>query len=136
MQHGELDGFKAKVIILMLGTNNINRSPNDQIAEGDRLIIEEFKKHQPQAKVLLLGIFPRAEKAEDPYRASIKEINAKLATLADNKQVFYLDFGDKFLQADGTLTTDIMPDRLHPNAKGYQIWIDNMLPKVQELLKQ
>ncbi len=69
MQNGELEGFKAKVIILMLGTNNINSAPNDQIAEGDRLIIEEFKKHQPQAKVLLLGIFPRSELPTDAIPA-------------------------------------------------------------------
>jgi lysophospholipase L1-like esterase len=85
--------------------------------------------------VLVLAIFPRAESATDAFRASIKEINAKLATFADNKQVFFLDFGDKFLAADGTLTKEIMPDFLHPSAKGYQIWTDNMMPKLQELLK-
>ncbi len=135
MQNGELDGFKAKVIILMLGTNNLATAPNDQIAEGDRLIVEEFKKHQPQAKILILGIFPRNASATDPSRARIKDINTILATFADNKQVFFLDFGSKFLAPDGTLTADIMPDFLHPNAKGYQIWTDAMLPKVQELLK-
>ena len=60
MQNGELDGYKAKLIVLMLGTNNINRNPNDEIVDGDRLIVEEFRKRQPQAKVLILGIFPRA----------------------------------------------------------------------------
>src|SRR5262245_56481251 len=69
MQNGELEGFKAKLIILMLGTNNINWNPNDEIVEGDRLIVEEFKKRQPQAKVLVLGIFPRAADAASPFRA-------------------------------------------------------------------
>src|SRR5262244_1635798 len=85
MQNGELDGFKAKLIVLMLGTNNINRNPVDEIVEGDRLIIEEFKKRQPQAKVLLLGIFPRSPEATHANRAIIKDINSKLAKLADNK---------------------------------------------------
>jgi lysophospholipase L1-like esterase len=57
MQNGELEGFKAKLIVLMLGTNNTASNPVGQIIEGDRLIIEEFKKQQPQAKVLVLGIF-------------------------------------------------------------------------------
>src|SRR5712671_3923749 len=63
LQNGELEGFQAKLIVLMLGTKNINRNPNDEIADGDRLIVEEFKKRQPQAKVLILGIFPHVTPA-------------------------------------------------------------------------
>src|SRR5205814_824765 len=117
-----------------LGTNNINRNPNDDIVEGDRLIVEEFKKRQPQAKFLILGIFPRNELSTDPLRASIKEINAKLATFADNKPVFYMDIGDKFLTADGTLSREIMNDLLHPTVKGYRIWADATFPRVKELM--
>jgi lysophospholipase L1-like esterase len=135
MQNGELEGFKAKAIVFMLGTNNINRNPNDEIVDGDRLIIEEFKKRQPQAKVILLGIFPRNADPANPLRATIKEINSKLAKLADNKQVFYMDIGDKFLTADGTLTTEIMADGLHPTAKGYQIWADAIMPQLKVLMK-
>ena len=135
MQNGELEGFKAKLIVLMLGTNNINRNPVDEIVDGDRLIIEEFKKRQPQAKVLVLGVFPRNMDPANPLRATIKEINSKLAKLADNKQVFFMDIGDKFLTADGTLTTEIMADGLHPTAKGYQVWADAILPQVKSLMK-
>jgi lysophospholipase L1-like esterase len=135
MQNGELDGYKAKLIVLMLGTNNIARNPIDEIVDGDRLIVEEFKKRQPQAKVLILGIFPRSVEATHPNRASIKEINSKLAKLADNKQVFFMDIGDKFLAPDGTLTPEIMPDALHPNLKGYKIWAEAMSPRVKELMK-
>ena len=135
MQNGELEGFKAKLIVLMLGTNNINRNPNDEIVDGDRLIVEEFKKRQPQPKVLVLGIFPRAMPADSPFRASIKDINSKLAKMNDNKQVFYMDIGDKFLTPDGTLTTEIMADGLHPTEKGYRIWADATLGRVKELMK-
>jgi lysophospholipase L1-like esterase len=135
MQNGELEGFKAKLIVLMLGTNNINRNPVDEIVDGDRLIIEEFKKRQPQAKVLLLGVFPRNADPANPLRATIKEINGKLAKLADNKQVFFMDIGDKFLTADGTLTTAVMADGLHPTAQGYQIWADAIIGRVKELMK-
>src|SRR5262245_37487239 len=135
MQNGELEGFKAKLIVLMLGTNNINRNPVDEIVDGDRLIIEEFKQRQPQAKVLLLGVFPRNADPANPLRATIKDINSKLAKLADNNKVFYMDIGDKFLTPDGTLTTEIMADGLHPTAKGYQIWADAIIDKVKTLMK-
>jgi lysophospholipase L1-like esterase len=139
MQNGELEGFKSKLIVLMLGTNNINRNPVDEIVDGDRLIVEEFKKRQPQAKVLVLGVFPRNNNRQPDQtpaiRATIQEINSKLAKLADNKQVFYMDIGGKFLTSDGTLTTEVMPDGLHPSEKGYQIWADAILPRVKELMK-
>lgn len=135
MQNGELDGFQAKLIVLMLGTNNINRNANADIAAGDRAILAEFLKRQPQAKVLLLGIFPRGPLADNPFRPAIKEINAILSTFADGSRVHYMDIGDKFLAADGTLPADVMPDGLHPNEQGYRIWAEAMAPKVKELLQ-
>jgi lysophospholipase L1-like esterase len=135
MQNGELDGFQAKLIVLMLGTNNINRNPNDDIADGDRAIVQEFLTRQPRAKVLLLGVFPRGPLADNPFRASIKAINSKLATFADNQRVFYMDIGDRFLAPDGTLPADIMPDGLHPNEKGYRIWAEAIAGRVKELMQ-
>jgi lysophospholipase L1-like esterase len=137
MQNGELEGFKAKLIVLMLGTNNTASNPVGQIIEGDRLIVEEFKKQQPQAKVLVLGIFPRnnarAPQQTPILNATIKAINIGLSQLADNKQVFYMDIGDKFL-VDGLVPADIMADGLHPTAKGYQIWADAITPTVKKLM--
>ena len=138
MQNGELEGFKAKLIVLMLGTNNTASNPVGQIIDGDRLIVEEFKKQQPQAKVLVLGIFPRnnarAPEQTPVMNATIKAINTGLALLADNKQVFYKDIGDKFL-VSGIVPTEIMADGLHPTAKGYQIWADAIIGDVTRLMK-
>jgi Lysophospholipase L1 and related esterases len=138
MQNGELEGFKAKLIILMLGTNNMASNPTAEIIDGDRLIVEEFRKHQPQAKVLILAVFPRfntrAPDQTPQLNAPIKEVNVGLAKLADNKQVFYMDIGDKFL-VNGVVPPDIMADGLHPTEKGYQIWADAILPTVKNLMK-
>jgi lysophospholipase L1-like esterase len=121
MQNGELEGFKARAIVLMLGTNNIRRNDNADIAAGDAAIIAEFRKHQPQAKVLLLGIFPRGNPAS-PDRAIVSEINGHLENLADNQHIFYLDIGDRFLNADGSFVDGAMADGVHPAAPGYEIW--------------
>jgi lysophospholipase L1-like esterase len=135
MQNGELDGFQAKLIVLMLGTNNINRNPDEQIADGNRAIVAEFLKRQPQAKVLLLGIFPRGAQPGNPFRASIQTINDRLATFADNDRIFYMDIGAQFLLTDGTLPADVMPDGLHPNEKGYRIWAEAVIARVKELMQ-
>lgn len=135
MRNGELKGFKAKLIILMLGTNNIGRNTNEDIAAGDRAIVQEFRKRQPQAKVLILGVFPRGAQAGTPMRANIAEINSHLAKLADNRDVFYMDIGQVFLQPDGTLPVDVMADGLHPTTKGYALWAAAINDKVRELMR-
>jgi len=135
MQNGELEGFKAKLIVLMLGTNNLRRNEIADIAAGDAAIVAEFRKRQPQAKVLILGVFPRGAAADNAFRPMIQELNGHLEKLADNRQVFYLDIGGRFLAPDGTLPADIMPDGLHPNLRGYEIWSAATADRVKELMK-
>ncbi len=133
IDNGELDGISPKVIVLMIGTNNIG-SPAEEIIEGDKKIVEEIHQKLPNTKLLLLGIFPRAAEATNPMRVKIKEVNAELAKLDDGNKTRFLDIGDKFLEPDGSLSKDIMPDYLHPNPKGYQIWADAIQPLLDEMM--
>ena len=135
VQNGTLEGFQAKVIVLMIGTNNLRRNPaNDDIAGGIAFLAGEIQKRQPQAKLLVLGIFPRDAAPDTENRQRIKAINAQLAKLEDKKALFYMDIGDRFLGSDGTISTDVMYDGLHPAERGYEIWAEAMLPKIKELM--
>jgi lysophospholipase L1-like esterase len=122
IQNGELEGIKPKVAVVMIGTNNLGANTAEQIAEGIKAIVGEIHKQRPATKILLLGIFPRAPKADNPARAKIKQINEIIAKLGKEKNIKYLDIGEKFLEADGNLSKDIMPDYLHLSKKGYEIW--------------
>ncbi len=136
LQNGELDDIKPKVVMLMIGTNNSNGTDNtaEEIAEGVTAIVKEIHKKSPETKVLLLGIFPRGPKP-NPQRDKLKAVNAVIAKLDDGgKTVKYLDIGDKFLEPDGTLSKDIMPDYLHLSPKGYQIWTDAVKGPIEELM--
>ena len=134
MQNGELEGYEAKLAVIMIGTNNGGDSKED-VAAGITAIVKEVQKHQPKAKILLLGIFPRGPKHDDKGRAKNEAVNAIVAKLDDGgKTVKYMDIGDKFLDDKKDLPKDIMPDALHPNAKGYQIWADAILPTVKEMM--
>ena len=134
--NGELDGVKPKAIVLMIGTNNSGSDSAEGIAKGVTAIVETIRTKQPQAKLLLLAVFPRGEKAApNPAREKLSEVNAMLAKLDDGKNIFYLDIGSKFLQEDGSISKDIMPDFLHLSAAGYKIWADAIGPKLAELMK-
>ena len=141
MENGELDGLKPKVVMLMIGTNNTGKEKDGsvrnspmEIVEGVTTIVKGLRTKLPDSKILLLGIFPRGENGQ-PIRDQLKEINAQLAKLDDGKMVKFLDIGDKFLETDGTLSKEIMPDLLHPNEKGYQIWADAVESTLADLLK-
>lgn len=137
LQHGELEGIRPRLAVVMIGTNNGGDSAED-VALGVKAIIGEIQQRSPGTRILLLAIFPRGEKPEG-QRLKNEKTNAILAGYAapaDPKRVVYLDIGDRFLTPDKILTKEIMPDALHPNAKGYQIWAEAIIDPVKQLLQE
>jgi lysophospholipase L1-like esterase len=143
LKNGEGQGFSPKAIMLMIGTNNtgtgnttvLQAATGPEIAEGVGAVVMELRKDFPNAKILLLAIFPRGADPTDAYRQKNEAANKLIAKLHDGQHVFFLDIGPKFLAADGTLSRDIMPDLLHPNAAGYEIWAEAVKDKLAELMK-
>ena len=142
MDNGELDGIHPKVVVLMIGTNNTGKerdkkTPRNTVPEtiaGVQAVVADIRAKLPGSKLLLLAIFPRGDGGPE-QQAQIDEINPVIAKLDDGKLVKFLDIGAKFLDADGTLPKSVMPDLLHPNEHGYQIWADAMNPTLDEMLK-
>lgn len=143
IENGELDGIKPKVVVFMLGTNNTGAHTAEQIAAADRKIIGLIRSRLPDTKVLVLAIFPRGPRQNrdgtpDPWEkrmAVIAAVNADLAKLDDGKTVRFLDINAQFLGNDRTIPNPIMPDQLHPNAAGYQLWADAMQPLLKEMMQ-
>lgn len=122
LQNGEGQGHKPKAVMLMIGTNNSNGgNTGPEIAEGVGAIVYELRKDFPDAKILLLAIFPRGASPTDSLRLKNEEANKIIAKLDDGKHVFFKNINDKFLDAQGHLI-GFRGDNLHPNAEGYEIW--------------
>ncbi len=134
LRDGEGQGFQPKAIMLMIGTNNSGNCNSAEIAEGVGAVVLELRHDFPDAKILLLGIFPRANPGDD-LRKTVLDVNPIIARLDDGQHVFYLDIGAKFLDADGVLQPDIMPDKLHPTEKGYEIWAQAVAPSLAKLMR-
>jgi len=134
LSQGQVDGMHPKLIAVMIGTNNIDANTPEEIADGITAIVAEYQKRCPGAVILLEALLPRDENPSNPYRAKIKTINGIISKLGDGQKVIYVDFGDKFLKPDGTINRDLMPDALHPSAKGYEIWTDVILPIVNKYI--
>ena len=135
LRNGEGQGFQPKAVMLMIGTNNTPTFSGPAIAEGIGAIVLELRRNFPDAKILLLAIFPRGVPG-DPVRDKIAEVNRIIARLGDERHVFYMDIGAKFLDDKGYFLPDAFrTDNLHPAARGYDIWGEAVREKLAALMK-
>lgn len=138
LRNGELEGANPELAVLLIGSNNVVVHYYDhtaeQIANGVELCVKEFQKRTPATKLLLLGILPRQADIDPTCMARIAKTNELISKLADGKQIFYMDIGKAFVTADGNVNTDLLPDRTHPNAEGYVIFAQQILPTIKQLL--
>jgi len=134
LQNGEGQG-KPKAIMLMIGTNNaFQGNTGPEIAEGVGAIVLELRKDFPDAKIMLLSIFPRGSNASDSNRIKNEEANKIIAKMNDGKHIFFTNINDKFLKPDGSVI-GFGADNLHPNAEGYEIWAKAVVDTLKSWIK-
>jgi lysophospholipase L1-like esterase len=115
--HGELDDFKGKNIVLMVGTNNLSaRNSNSEIVEGLQFLIDAIRQRKPEAKITMAGILPRAKSEE-----RVATINKKIKEMSLKNHIDYVDFGKDFLIGNKINAKLFLSDGLHPNVDGYEV---------------
>ncbi len=140
LDNGEVDGISPKVAVVMIGTNNTadynpHTNSGQDTADGITAIVRSLRAKLPTTKVLVLSPFPSGE-MPNQWRKRNKKAAQIVSKLADKKNIFYLSIYDQFLDENKKLSKDIMPDLLHPNTKGYQIWAEAMEPTLKKLLEE
>jgi lysophospholipase L1-like esterase len=134
IDHGNFDGLKPRLIVVMIGTNNAGHRQEaaKDTAAGVEAIVDRLRAKCPEAKILLLGIFPRGERADDPMRLLTSSTNELIKKLADSDRVIYKDIGSVFVEPTGTISKEIMPDFLHLSQKGYELWAEAIEGEVRK----
>ena len=119
----------------MIGTNNSGKGRNtpEEILAGVTAVVEQIRSRLPDTKILLLAIFPRGKTFND-QRGDILQVNQALAKLDDGKMIQFIDFGSQLIEADGSISDEIMPGYLHLSEKGYEIWARAIEGKLKQLL--
>ena len=140
--NGELDGVNPKVIVLLIGTNNVGPDPAKgkddalvkDVVKGIKACLNVMRKKAPDAKILLVGITPRNTDGSPAVMPTINKINARIARFADGRKIRFLNINDKMADKDGRLYEGMTDDGLHLTDKGYQVWADAMKPILTEWL--
>lgn len=137
IEHGELDGYTAKCVVLMVGTNNNTSKASDPaaVAKGVEKIVAMIRARQPTAKLILHPIFPRGRSADSPHaeaRARNDKTNALLKEFAERDgKVVWVNFGERLLDSSGWVPASLMADEIHPTDAGYDIWMNALAPHIQ-----
>ncbi len=137
LENDNLKGLAPKAAVVMIGTNNSNGEDNsvEQIAEGVAAIVHQLRTSLPHTRVVLLAIFPRSENPS-PQRGKLLMVNQIISKLADDPMVEWADFGHRYIDDQGRIPYDLMPDYLHLSTAGYQIWAESIEPLLSEILNE
>ena len=126
VHHGELDGFDAEKILVMIGTNNMHLNTNEEIIKGLNSLVTAIKQRQTKAEIVLMGILPRRD-----YEQRITQLNMQIKAIANDQEVSFADLGHVFLADNDLVNESLFSDGLHPNKAGYQELIKVLEPLVK-----
>lgn len=143
LQNGEGEGFSPKAIVLLIGTNNTGlehdritpRNSPEEAEAGIAAVVQELRKRFPEGRILLLALLPRGQKS-DPQRQQVEAINHAIVHLEDGEKIIFIDFGAEFLAENQQLRMELMPDRLHPGALGYELLANGLKTPLAMVLGQ
>ncbi|MGG6267688.1 GDSL-type esterase/lipase family protein [Leptolyngbya sp. AN03gr2] len=126
------DQAKPKAIFAMVGINDLLRGRSDQdVLDDQEDIINRLKKSHPKAKIVIQGLLPRAKESITAANATqvealsndrIFQFNRRLAALADQTGVEFLDLQGLFSDSEGFLRSELTTDGLHLSTQGYLVW--------------
>jgi lysophospholipase L1-like esterase len=137
LQDPAIASLKPKLVVLLIGVNNINLCGEkpEEVFSGIQAVVAKLRELYPSARILLNAVLPEGEQPDSPGRRSVVALDKMVATLGDGKTVFFRDYGPRFVGADGKLSAELQPDFLHLSEKGYRIWAAAMRPDIEQLLK-
>ena len=133
LEHGLLDGVSPKVLVLMIGADNLSsrsqleEPPTDTIL-GVQSVLYWLRGHLPEAKIVLHPILPRAKAVDDPVRKRVDLVNSVLRQLTDGRRVLWCDFNAKLLSEEGALRPDLISEAGDLLEPGYEVWAEALKP--------
>jgi len=129
-----LNKYKPKVVVLMIGINNLMAFSSQHVIIEIKTIVDLILSKYPGVKILLRGLLPCGKFKHENIRTKVEEVNNVIMTYANGDNVFYIDNGDLFKDSEGTLDEKLMYDYLHFTKEGYELLSKGLVPTIYELM--
>lgn len=141
LQNGSLKKISPKVAVILIGTNNtdgnhyLNVSTPEELAEGIWKICEIVEEQLPDTKILIMGILPYGYKPN--HRNNINKATNNLVSEfpEKNDKIHYADIGHVYVDSEGKVIKELMPDYLHPNPAGHLLMFEALEKDIAKLMK-
>jgi platelet-activating factor acetylhydrolase IB subunit beta/gamma len=141
LDHGGVAGLEPRLIVLMIGNNNMFFTPETGIepaAKGVQMCVANVRDKFPKADVIVAKILP-CHAPGNTFYEDIKKTNAALDLLKldSDPKVRVLDLTSDFVNADGTIKKSLFtPDNIHLSLAGYETFANKLKPLVERLVKR
>jgi len=145
MENGELDGYRAKLVVLHTWSVGGTATSGDEragVLAGYAAIIAEIRSRQPEASILLSAAFPRGQERLEPWRQRSEAYAGALADLVDNETVFYMDIGERFFLADGSHNQEMWrfpslsgPANVGVQTAAFEVWAEELPPWLDRFVR-
>jgi len=140
LQNGEME-CDPKVVVVLCGTNNVDKNSSSEIAQGILAIVDYIRKKKPEVSIIVCGILPR-----DLYpslrRDKIDEVNDELfeyisySEELQDEYVYFLPPGKGWTTKGGQLDEALyFSDHLHLIEEGDEKLAKSVARLVKELLE-
>ncbi|MBK8476697.1 MAG: aminopeptidase [Opitutaceae bacterium] len=137
LDHGDVEGLRPRLVVVLIGINNLGRENAAPAAtvRGIRAVVAKLGAVFPDARILLQGILPSGLSAFAEIRQRVAAVNRQLLELdSRGGRLVVRDYGEVFLERDGSISAEVMPDGLHLSPEGYRRWAEVLAPMVRALL--
>lgn len=137
LDHGGVQGLQPKVIVLMIGNNNMFFTAETGIeaaALGIQMCVKNLREKFPEATIVLAKILP-AHAPGHRFYEDIKQTNAALDPLQLDRDpnVKVLDLWPDFTNPNGTINKDLFtPDKIHLSQAGYAAYAKRLNPLLKK----
>ena len=112
-------------VYVMLGINDIGGSV-EALKQTYSDLVDKIRASQPDAIIYIMSNLhvsaTQDSRGTAVNNANLNNLNDYTKTLADVETIFYLECNDLFDDANGTLSSDITSDGIHPDGSAYKKW--------------
>ncbi|WP_427159829.1 SGNH/GDSL hydrolase family protein [Aliinostoc sp. HNIBRCY26] len=118
---GAFSQTRPEAIYIMAGINDLRKGVSDEtILQNHRRMMRSLRQNHPKAQIFVQSILPTNVSTISNSR--IRQLNVKIAQIAKQEGVNYLNIHNWFTDADGNLRSDLTTDGIHLSADGYDVW--------------